>query len=135
MRCLADKADSVHILAPKDFTLERGIFRLKDNVIIEQPDALERGLILIHKHRSNVTAVDLTPGLDADNGFAVQTELRYWDGTGYETYGWDSEGDPSVPDSDHKWVDEDLAVASRTIELGKGFWIKTPVAGTVTISK
>ena len=75
------------------------------------------------------------PGLDAENGYAVQTELRYWDGTGYETYGWDSEGDPNVPNSDHKWVDEDLVVATRTIELGKGFWIKTPVAGTVTISK
>ena len=75
------------------------------------------------------------PGLDAENSYAAQTELQVWTGTGYRTYGWDPDGDPDVAGSDHKWVDEDLAVADVDILIGKGFWIKTPVAGKVTISK
>ena len=75
------------------------------------------------------------PGLDPDDGYAAQTELRYWNGTGYDTYGWDPDGDPNVDGSDHKWVDEMLNVATKNIEIGKGFWIKTPNAGSVTISK
>ena len=75
------------------------------------------------------------PGLDAENSYAPQSELQIWTGTGYQTFGWDPDGDPDVAGSDHKWVDEDLAVADVDILIGKGFWIKTPVAGKVTISK
>ena len=75
------------------------------------------------------------PGLDPDDGYAAQTELRYWNGTGYDTFGWDPDGDPSIEGSDHKWVDETLAVAQKNIEIGKGFWIKTTQSGSVTISK
>ena len=72
-------------------------------------------------------------GLDASLNF--QTELRVWSGTGYDIYGWDSEGDPEVAGSDHKWVNGDLQVVDVTIPMGQGFWIKSTTAGTVTFKK
>ena len=73
------------------------------------------------------------PGLDEN--LLPQTELRVWTGTGYRTYGWDPDGDPSVPGSDHKWVDGDLNVVNVSIPMGNGFWIKSASGGTVTFSK
>ena len=75
------------------------------------------------------------PGLDADNNFAFQTEIRIWDGYNYDTYGWDPDGDPSIEGSDHKWVDDYLNVVNKTIPVGQGFWIKTTGSGTITFSK
>ena len=72
-------------------------------------------------------------GLDENLNF--QTELRVWSGTGYDIYGWDSEGDPQFPGSDHKWVNGDLEVVNVTIPMGQGFWIKSTKAGTVTFKK
>ena len=76
---------------------------------------------------------DEIPGLDENLNF--QTELRVWSGTGYDIYGWDSEGDPEVAGSDHKWVNGDLQVVDVTIPMGQGFWIKSTTAGTVTFKK
>ena len=74
-------------------------------------------------------------GLDADHDYAVQTELRVWTGTGYNTYGWDAEGDPEVAGSDHKWVvPGDLTIASFDIPVGSAVWIKTPAEKTVTLA-
>ncbi len=75
------------------------------------------------------------PGLDAENNYAFQTEIRVWDGYNYDTYGWDPDGDPNVPNSDHKWVDDYLNVVNVTIPMGHGFWIKTTENGSVTFSK
>ena len=78
------------------------------------------------------------PGLAYDEAsglYSFQTEMRVWNGTGYDTYGWDPDGDPSIEGSDHKWVDDYLAVVDLTIPVGHGFWIKTPTSGAISFKK
>ena len=77
------------------------------------------------------------PGLDANGDF--QSTLLVWSGSGYATYGWmnATDGTDAGDDSyNSKWVLQDFSdIANVTIGIGKGFWIQTPAAATVTLSK
>jgi hypothetical protein len=81
-----------------------------------------------------------------DDSYDPTTELRVWTGSGYAQYGWSGnllEESPSLADEmgvtdhslDNKWLNGDYEVESKTIDYGKGFWIKAPNSGSVTFSK
>ena len=82
-----------------------------------------------------MTSQDL-PGLDAS--FAFQTVLKVWNGGGYYTYGYCADGqgtENGEPSWDGKWLLNDMSgLASDTIRVGEGFWIKSDSPATITIS-
>ena len=91
------------------------------------------------------TALAGQTGFD-DESYEPTTELRLWNGRGYDKYGWSGNlltespnfaSDLGVDDNslDNKWLDDDYAAATDTLDVGAGFWIKAPNAGTVTFSK
>ena len=77
------------------------------------------------------------PGFDMST-FAFQTTLQVWDGTGYNTYYWAADGDGDILGDatlNGKWLDENYAAVSASIDIGKGFWFETTGAGNLTFSK
>ena len=76
-------------------------------------------------------------GLDANGDF--QSTIQIWTGSGYAIYGWMNATDGTdAGDASYnsKWVLQDFSdIANVTIGIGKGFWIQTPAAATVTLSK
>ena len=72
-------------------------------------------------------------GFDEEIIFA--TEMRVWDGNGYDTYGWTgTSGTDILEDSsmDNKWLNYDLEDNGDTLSFGEGFWIKAATPGTLT---
>ena len=72
-------------------------------------------------------------GFDEEIIFA--TEMRVWDGNGYDTYGWTgTSGTGILEDSsmDNKWLNYDLEDNGDTLSFGEGFWIKAATPGTLT---
>ena len=76
------------------------------------------------------------PGFDSDGNY--DTELRVWNGRGYEYYGWSgTSGTDVLEDStlDNKWLNGDLEEPEdETVSASGGFWIKAGTSGTITIS-
>ena len=79
---------------------------------------------------------DKMAGFDEDEIFA--TEMRIWDGNGYDTYGWSGTSGTDVYDDssyDNQWLDSiTMEAIDTTAAAGSGFWIKAEKAGTMTIS-
>ncbi len=115
---------------------------------------LRQGLNLIGAQFQTTTSADQSIGdlvtvsgqgsYDEDDN--PTTEIRTWVGNGYVTYGWTGSFLESCPDLaaaldvddhsyDNTWLDEDFGIASDTIAVGEGFWIKAGAAGTVVFSK
>lgn len=75
-------------------------------------------------------------GFDGEGNY--DTELRVWNGRGYDYYGWSGTSGTDVLDDstlDNKWLNGDLEEPTdETVSAGGGFWIKAGSAGTMTIS-
>ncbi len=75
-------------------------------------------------------------GFDEDEIFA--TELRVWNGNGYNTYGWSgTSGTDVYEDSsyDNLWLyNNTMEAEDGAADASFGFWIKTTETGTMTIS-
>ncbi len=75
-------------------------------------------------------------GLD-DEGM-YQTTMRVWDGSAYTYYGWLDADDGTaneVPEWNNTWLQYDMSdIAIEDMDLGKGVWLITPNAGTITVS-
>ena len=70
--------------------------------------------------------------MDLDT-LAFNAQLLIWNGSGYSFYGWSGEiGDESL---DNKWLDDQYEEADANLEIGKGCWIQTSTAGSVTFTK
>ena len=70
-----------------------------------------------------------------DDEIIFATEMRVWDGNGYDTYGWTgSSGTDIMEDAsmDNKWLNYDLEDNGDTLSFGEGFWIKAATPGTLT---
>ena len=75
--------------------------------------------------------------LGLDDEWAYQTTMRVWTGNGYDIYGW-LDGDDGtaneMPEWNNTWLLEDFSdVAAEDMDLGKGVWIVTKKAGTITV--
>ena len=85
---------------------------------------------------ATVGALDSTmAGFDGDGNY--DTELRVWNGRGYEYYGWSgTSGTDVLEDStlDNKWLNGDLEEEDTEIPVGHAVWIKTEAAGTITFT-
>ncbi len=72
-----------------------------------------------------------------DDNYDFPTQLRVWNGDGYDYYGWagtsgtDVDGDPTL---DNTWTDLDAYAVSDTKEAFDGVWINAEKAGTLTVS-
>lgn len=79
---------------------------------------------------------DSMAGFDEDEVFA--TEMRVWNGIGYDYFGWSGTSGTDVyddPDYDNLWLDANKMETTDDITVaGSGFWIKAGSAGTMTIS-
>ena len=75
-------------------------------------------------------------GLD-DEGM-YQTTMRVWDGSSYTYYGWLDSDDGTineVPEWNNTWLKYDMSdVAIEDMDLGKGVWLITPNATSITVS-
>ena len=75
-------------------------------------------------------------GFDADGFYA--TEMRVWDGNGYDTYGWSgSSGTDILEDStlDNLWLDYTTMEPTDTaLPFGTAVWIKAGEAGSITFT-
>ena len=64
--------------------------------------------------------------------------MRVWTGTGYTTYGWLDGDDGSgvgLPEWDNKWAVYNMSsLATEDMDLGKGVWLITPKACTITVT-
>ena len=67
-----------------------------------------------------------------------KTEMQYWDGANYKTYGWAGTSPGEYMDEsslDNKWLDyNDYELVSDSIPFGHAVWIKAEKAGTITFS-
>ena len=75
--------------------------------------------------------------LGLDDEWAYQTTMLVWTGTGYTTYGWlDGEDGTNneMPEWNNTWLKYDMSdVAVENMDLGKGVWINSANAGTITV--
>ena len=72
-------------------------------------------------------------GFTEDGDFI--TEMRVWNGVGYDYYGWSGTSGSDVLDNsalDNKWVNLDLEAVSAKIPIGNAVWIKAEKNGTIT---
>ena len=76
-----------------------------------------------------------------------QTQLRFWNGGGYDTYGWSGafsveneddaqemvdDGDlENITDLDYKWLSGFEDASDEVVPLGQGFWIYAKEEGSV----
>ena len=88
-------------------------------------------------HIQNIQSSDL-PGIDPTT-YDFHTEIRIWNGGGYDTYGWsdaDDGTDINWEESNSKWLDQKQEnIVDVTIGIGEGFWIKTDAPGKITFTK
>lgn len=75
--------------------------------------------------------------LGLDDGGEYQTTMRVWTGNGYTTYGWLDADDGTVnevPEWNNSWLLNDFSdIAAEDMDLGKGVWLVTKKAGTITV--
>ena len=64
--------------------------------------------------------------------------MRVWDGSSYTYYGWLDSDDGTineVPEWNNTWLKYDMSdVAIEDMDLGKGVWLITPNATSITVS-
>lgn len=75
-------------------------------------------------------------GLSDEGEF--QTTMRVWDGEKYTYYGWLDADDGTineVPEWNSSWLLVDMSdIAVENMDLGKGVWLITPNAATITVA-
>ena len=74
-------------------------------------------------------------GPDEEGTFT--TELRTWNGNGYDYFGWSGTAGTDVledPDLDNKWLNSDMEKTTDKVLFGHAVWIKAGESGSITFT-
>ena len=72
-----------------------------------------------------------------DDAYDFPTQMRVWNGVGYDYYGWAGTSGTEVDNDstlDNTWTDLEAYAVTDTLKPGDGVWIVAEKAGTITLS-